>query len=111
MKYKEFKETFLNPTQKDSIENFNGWEHFLPMIGRYIVRATSVCRKSKEYAKGWIALLMKNPELASECGKWKEFNTEDWGWLLSKQPQFADKCDKWEKFSVLNWENLLLAQP
>lgn len=28
MKYKEFKETFLNPTQNDSIENFNGWEAF-----------------------------------------------------------------------------------
>ena len=54
---------------------------------------------------------MKNPELASECGKWKEFYTRGWRDLLSKQPQFADKCDKWEEFSVSNCKALLLAQP
>lgn len=112
MKYKEFKETFLNPTQKDSIENFNGWEAFSTDAWEDILcEQPQFLEKAKEYAKGWIALLIKNPELESECGKWKEFYTRGWRDLLSKQPQFADKCDKWEEFSVLNWKTLLLAQP
>lgn len=76
MKYKEFKETFLNPTQKDSIENFNGWEAFSTDDWEDILcEQPQFLEKAKEYAKGWIALLMKNPELVSECGKWEEFYT------------------------------------
>ena len=112
MKYKEFKETFLNPTQKDSIENFNGWEAFSTDDWEDILcEQPQFLEKAKEYTKGWIALLIKNPEIESECGKWEEFYTQDWRDLLRKQPQFADKYDKWEEFSVLNWKTLLLAQP
>lgn len=42
MKYQEFKEKFLDPTQEDSIENFNGWEGFSTDDWVYIVRATSI---------------------------------------------------------------------
>ena len=84
MKYKEFKETFLNPTQNDSIENFNGWEAFSTDAWEDILcEQPQFLEKAKEYAKGWIALLIKNPELESECGKWKEFYTRGWRDLLT----------------------------
>lgn len=112
MKYKEFKETFLNPTQNDSIENFNGWEAFSTDDWEDILcEQPQFEKKAKEYKNGWLALLIEKPELASKCDKWEEFNTVDWSRLLSEQPQFADKYDKWEEFSVSNWKTLLLAQP
>ena len=112
MKYKEFKETFLNPTQNDSIENFNGWEAFSTDDWEDILcEQPQFVEKAKEYKNGWLALLLEKPELASKCDNWKEFSTVDWSCLLSEQPQFADKYDKWEEFSVSNWKTLLLAQP
>ena len=112
MKYKEFKETFLNPTQNDSIENFNGWEAFSTDDWEDILcEQPQFEKKAKEYKNGLLALLLEKPELASKCDNWKEFSTVDWSCLLSEQPQFADKYDKWEEFSVSNWKVLLLAQP
>lgn len=108
MKYKEFKETFLNPTQNDSIENFNGWEAFSTDDWEDILcEQPQFEKKAKEYKNGWLALLLEKPELASECDKWEKFNSWDWSRLLCKQPQFADKCDKWDEFLDTKWESLI----
>ncbi|MBR2441085.1 MAG: hypothetical protein IKB25_12875 [Lentisphaeria bacterium] len=59
----------------------------------------------------WIAVLIKEPQLADKCDKWNEFESNDWADLLSIQPQFADKCDKWNKFDSYDWTELLIRQP
>ena len=60
MKYKEFKETFLNPTQKDSIENFNGWEAFSTDDWEDILcEQPQFEKKAKEYKNGWLAPIVR----------------------------------------------------
>ena len=62
----------------------------------------------------WVNALKENPELADECDKWAEFDSEDWWDLLSDQPYFADRCDKvngWAKFDFNHWNRLLSSQP
>ena len=46
---------------------------FLLMIGYILYEQPQFEKEAKEYAEGWIALLMKNPVLASECVKWNDF--------------------------------------
>ena len=58
----------------------------------------------------WTALLVQQPQFASEC-KWDRLYSADWERLLCKRPQFADRCDKWSEFSGWLWEALLEEQP
>ena len=64
---------------------------------------------AKHYTSGWVAILIREPELAEECYMWMwgEFDADDWHILLEKQPQFAVKCDK---FGELNKRKKLLLQ-
>ena len=68
------------------------WEEFDDIAWRrLIVQQPQFLEKSKEYATGWLALLKKNPGLASECDKWEEFSVLNWEFLLSGKPRFEKK--------------------
>lgn len=65
----------------------------------------------------WSYLLIKHPEWADRCDKfkgWVDFQAKDWVALLKKHPCFADRCntaDGWKSFKNHNWVNLLQQQP
>ena len=67
----------------------------------------------------WIEILKENPDRASECDVWDEFDGADWSSLLIVQPCFAEKCD-WDKLVYRGfglggrmgwWVALLSVQP
>ncbi len=109
------------PYFKEKCTQYNGWdrlsdEDWTDLLARqpFLELYKKTPLSEKLTPDGWVRLLWRNPEKASQCKDWDIFTPQHWNELIERRPELVERCKKENKLKCLGpkaWSMVLLEDP